>query len=317
MNHLRQLSILILVMVAGQAAGQISDAAFTINGEKILRQKVQSQVDHLINERGLGSGGITQPAVYKQMQQEVIEQLVVQELLWQEARRREVVVQDAIVDSRLAEIRQGFETEQAFVFKIEAGGFTPDSFRETIRQQMSVQQMIQRDIAPKIVPAGGEIKDFYSVNLEQMRKPVEVHARHILIRPADANEASMTAARKEAEAILAEIHSGSDFEALATERSDAPSAPAGGDLGFFREGQMVPPFERAAFALEPGEVSNVVLTQFGFHIIKVETRRGGDVASVEEVSEKIRAYLAQQKLQAEVEALVTRLRDASNVEMFL
>lgn len=80
---------------------------------------------------------------------------------------------------------------------------------------------------------------------------------------------------------------------------------------------MAEPFERAAFALRQGEISAVVQTRFGHHIIRVEDRRGGDTAPLEEVADKIRAYLTQQKLQSEVETLVTALRDDGDVEIFL
>jgi len=317
MKYLRRLSTWTLLAAATQAFGGITDPALSINGEEVPRQKVQAQVDHLINERGLGSGGITQPVTYQQMQEEVVEQLIVQELLWQEAKRRELVISDEIVDARLAEIKEGFDTEQAFVFKIEAGGFTPESFRQTIREQLSVRRMIQEDIAQAINLDDKEVNAFYDENIEQMRRPLEVRARHVLIKPAATDETSITASRKDAEALLAEIRAGADFETLARERSDAPSAPDAGDLGYFRRGQMVPPFENAAFNMEPGDVSEVVQTQFGFHIIRVEDRRGGDVAPIEEVAENIHTYLARQRLEAEVEALVTRLRDEGDVKVFL
>jgi len=308
---------LILLFFVGNAWAQLFGPAVSINGEDISREKVQAQVDHMINKRGLNSGGITQPAVFKQIQEEVIDQLIVQELLWQEARRRDFVIEDELVDERLQEMKSGFDNEMAFLFKIQAGGFTEDTYREDIRQQVSVQRMISQGIEPGVSISDADVENFYNANIDQMQRPLAVHARHILIKPTSTEAEAQEAARNEADEILSEIRAGADFVKLATDRSQAPSAPRGGDLGYFGPGQMVEPFERVAFALQQGEISAVVQTQFGYHIIRVEDRRGGDTAPLEEVADKIRAYLNQQKLESEVETLVTTLRDEGDVEIYL
>ncbi len=316
MNNRKYLTFIILFF-AGSAWAQLFGPAVTINGENISREKLQAQVDHLINQRGLNSGGITQPAVFKQIQQEVVDQLIVQELLWQEAKRRNFIVEDELVNERLRQMKSGFDTELAFLFKIQAGGFTEETYREDIRQQVSVQRMISKGIAPGISISDEEVENFYKANLDQMQRPVAVHARHILIKPESAEPEAQQAAKDEAGEILAEIRAGEDFVELATERSQAPSAPQGGDLGFFGPGQMVATFEKAAFALQPGEISDVVQTQFGYHIIRLEDRRGGETAPLEEATDSIRAYLTQQRLRSEVETLVATLRNQGEVEIFL
>jgi len=309
--------VLLLLSCSVGTYAQAGDPAVTVNGEKITRAKVQAQVDHLIDQRGMNYGGITQPEAFKQIQREVVDQLIVQELLWQEAKRRDFVVEDNFVDERLAEMKGGFETEQAFLFKIEAGGVTEETYREDIRQQVSVQRMIFQGIAPEVKATDEDIRNFYDANEDQMRKPVEVHARHILVKPESSETAAHKVAKGKIDAILAEVRAGSNFAQLATERSEAPSAEKGGDLGYFGPGQMVPSFEQAAFALQPGEVSDVVQTQFGYHIILLEDRRGGELAPMDEVSTQIRTYLGRQKLESEVETLVATLRDEGEVKVFL
>lgn len=309
--------MLTLFAVAYTAQAQVSNYAVTVNDEGITRMFVQAQVDTLINQRGMSYGGITQPDAYKQMQREVVEQLIAQELLWQEAKRREFVADEKMVDARLEQIKGEFDSPQAFLFKIEDGGFTETSYREDVKRKLSVQRMIADGIVPGISVSDEEVENFYNTNLEQMQRPPEVHARHILITPESDEPAVIEAARQEIDAILADIRGGADFVAVAKERSQAPSAPEGGDLGFFGRGQMVPPFEQAAFALQPGEISNVVQTQFGYHLIKVEDRRGGKIAALDEAADNIRSYLGRQKLQTELESLVATLRNEGDVEIFL
>ncbi len=130
----------------------------------------------------------------------------------------------------------------------------------------------------------------------------EIHARHILVKTSD-----------EAVAIIKQLDGGADFAELAKEKSTGPSGPRGGDLGFFGKGQMVPPFEEAAFALDAGtHTREPVQTQFGFHVIKVEERRAAAPPSFEDSVEDLRADAAQ----AAGSAYVERLRGDAEIERF-
>ena len=288
--------------------------AATVNDVEISRMKVEAQVNHQVNSRGKGSGGITQPGTYKKIQQEVLDQLIVQELLWQEAQKRDFVVSDADVDAQLDKMKSGFESEMAFSFKIEEGGFTEATYREDIRQQRSAQRMVSEGILPTIEISDEEVQEFYDANIDKMRIPEQVRARHILIGLKPDDEDARKVAEKKIAAVQQELEAGANFALLAVERSEGPSATQGGDLGFFGRGQMVLPFEEAAFALQPGEISDVVETQFGLHIIKVEERRDGRTVPVEEAAERIRPYLTQQELQTTVESLIEELRAAAEIE---
>lgn len=304
----------LLLLVGSPLMAQAFGPALTINGVEITRAKVRAQVDHMINQRGINSGGITQPAAYQQLQEEVVERLITQELLWQEAQRREVVVSETEVDEQLQIMKNGFDTERAFLFRIQDGGFTEATYRQDIRQQRSVQNMIAGKMAQEITVSEEEINAFYNENIQQMTLPEAVHARHILAKPGGDDEASLAAARDRIEAVQKELQEGADFEVMATERSDAPSAPRGGDLGFFGRGQMVEAFENVAFALKAGEISDIVETQFGFHILRIEERREVQTVPVEEAAPRISAYLEQTKLQAAVEDLVVDLRAVAEIE---
>ena len=174
--------------------------------------------------------------------------------------------------------------------------------------------MIAGDLAQGVAISDEEVQDFYNENIEQMSMPEAIRARHILVKLAADDEAARDDAQASIAAIQKELQDGADFVTLATERSDAPSAPKGGDLGFFGRGQMVQAFEDAAFALQPGEISDVVETQFGFHIIKLEERREAQTVPVEKAAERISAYLTQDKLQSAVEDLVDELHASAEIE---
>ena len=311
------LSALMLLGSTAAISAQMFGPVATVNGVEISRSKMQAQVDHTINQRGMGSGGITQPGTYKNIQGEVLEQLIVQELLWQEAQRREFIVSDAEVDEELEKVKSGFETEQAFLFKIKEGGFTEATYREEIRQQRSARRMVAEGISAGIVVSDEDIENFYDENIDRMSSPEQVRARHILVGPKSDDEEGERLAREKIAAIQKELEGGASFALVAMERSEGPSANQGGDLGFFGRGQMVPAFEEVAFALQPGEISEVVETQFGYHIIKLEERREAQTVPVEEAAERITAYLTQNKLQEAVEVLVDELHAAATIEKAL
>ena len=143
----------------------------------------------------------------------------------------------------------------------------------------------------KVVVPPADVQRFYNENIQQYQTPEQIRASHILLNTAGKDEATV---RKQAEDILAKVKAGGDFAALAKQYSDDSSKDKGGDLDFFGRGRMVPEFEEAAFKLEPGQVSDLVKSQFGFHIIKVAEKRAGTTRTLDEVRQQIQQQLATQ-----------------------
>jgi peptidyl-prolyl cis-trans isomerase D len=165
-----------------------------------------------------------------------------------------------------------------------------------------------------------EIRQAYEARRAEFDRPEQVRARHILVRiPEDGGEEAETRAEARAREILERIREGADFRDVALEVSEDPgSRPEGGDLGFFPRGRMVRAFEDVAFALEPGETSDVVRTVHGFHVIRVEERRPASVVSFEEAREQLareraRESLAREAARAKAEDLATAIREAKSL----
>jgi peptidyl-prolyl cis-trans isomerase D len=149
---------------------------------------------------------------------------------------------------------------------------------------------------PSLKVTDGEIKRYYEDNQKRYRQEGQVRARHILLKlTPEATDAQVAKVRTEAEKILAEARKGADFPALAKKYSQDPSAGQGGDLGYFSREKMVPEFSEAAFNLKPGEVSDLVRSSFGFHIIKVEDVRPEQIRELETVREEIELALKRDK----------------------
>jgi peptidyl-prolyl cis-trans isomerase C len=240
-------------------------------------------------------------------------------LLTQEAAARKVAVPDADVDKRMAEIRQQFPTEEAFRQTLEQRQLTVEKLRTETRSELTVEKMLEDELASKVAVKPEQVTDFYQKNPDKFQQGERVRASHILIPlPPKADAAAKQQAQAKATEVLAEVKSGKDFAALAKQYSQDPgSGPNGGDLGFFQKGQMVGPFENTAFSLKPGEISELVETQFGFHIIKVTEKQASRTVPIDEVRPQIEEFLEGQNRQEQARLFVEALKARGKVEIFI
>ena len=174
-------------------------------------------------------------------------------------------------------------------------------------------------IADKVAVKPEQVTDFYAKNPDQFKQPERVRASHILITvPKGADAAAKTAARTKAADILKDVKAGKDFAALAKQHSQDPgSAQNGGDLGFFQQGQMVGPFNDVAFKLTPGQVSDLVETEFGFHIIKVAEKQTARSVPLDEVRPQLEQYLERMNREQQTDAFVNGLKTKGKIEILI
>jgi len=253
----------------------------------------------------------------KELQLKALDHLIDQLLLAQEAQRRSVAVDDSLLERMLTQWGGQFASDQDRDEKLAARHMTIADVREKFRQDLLVQKLVETEIRDTLEVSDAAVQAYYAAHPEFFDLS-EVHARHVLLQmPADAPPESLAAARALAERIRDEARGGADFAGLAQRYSDCPSKAQGGDLGFFRKGQMVPAFSEAAFRLPPGQVSDVVQTEFGFHVIKVEERRGEGVQPLGEAGPAIQRFLYNQELQRAVDVFSDRLRESAKIKMKL
>jgi peptidyl-prolyl cis-trans isomerase SurA len=220
---------------------------------------------------------------------DVLNQLIDEEILVQKAHTlKQEVTPDEVnrsVDEQINRIRQQFKTDEEYRTELRNAGFgTPEEYRRTLYQQYyrrALQQRafteLQKTTHPRNV-SEQEIEEAFRTNKEALsRQPASVTFRQIVVAP-HPSPAAKKAARAKADTILAELRKGADFEQVAKRESmDQGTKATGGDLGWNRRGAMVPEFERMMFALRPGQLSPVVETQFGYHIIRVDRVQAGEV----------------------------------------
>jgi len=294
---------------------QLPDIMARVNGETITKAEFERAVE-AIEAR---AGGPVPPEQRDQILRSILDQVVSYRLLVQETHARKVEASDAEITARVDQIQGQFPNEAAFKQMLTARHTTLEQLRSDLGQDVAVQKMIDAEISPKIVVKPEQLTDFYTKNPDQFKQPERVHASHILIGvPRDADAATKAQARAKADQVLKDVKAGKDFATLAKENSQDPgSAPNGGDLGFFQPGQMVGPFNDAAFSLAAGAVSDIVETEFGFHIIKVAEKQPPRTVPLEEVKPQLEQFLEQRNRQEQTDAFVKGLRSKGTIEILI
>jgi peptidyl-prolyl cis-trans isomerase C len=255
------------------------------------------------------------PAFMKQIRTQAINTLINREVLLQESEKRGIKADKEEVQKGIKSVQNRFPSQEKFQEALKNLKLTQKDFERQYMQQSKIQMLLDQEIISKIKIKEDEAKAFFDANSQQFDQKEKVRARHILIKvEKTADEKAKSQARKKLLGIQKKIMSGEDFAEMAKEHSQGPSNVKGGDLGYFSKGQMVKPFEQVAFTLAAGEVSDIVETRFGYHLIKVEDRKASKKAVYADQKQKIMDKLKNERSQKEVNAFINKLRQEAKIE---
>ena len=290
------------------------DVMARVNGTSITRLEVERAVKVMLAQNNVPQP--LEPEIMEQAQAAALDQLISAELLYQEAAKLEMKDLDKLVAEKIAQNKAKFSSEAEFDQAMKGVDMTPQDMQDFSRKDILINNFIEKRFAAKAAVTDLEARKFYDDNLDKhFKKPESARASHILIGIDDetSTEDRMKASEK-AEAIWKRLKAGGDFEAIAKADSTCPSSAQGGDLGTFSRGQMVPPFEKAAFALMPGEISEVVETDFGYHIIKLTEKQEASTQSFNSQKERISEFLKGEKVQTAINQFITEQRKTAKIE---
>ena len=279
-------TLLVLVLAAGPAAAQQARTIDRIVAVVGVRPILWSQIEEqLVRLRAQGTPVPSDPARLAALRRQLLDQIIDEYMLVQQAERdttikvteQEVVAQ---VEQSFENVRREFNTEAAFLAQLAQAGFASaeewrrylsEQQRRAIQQQRLIESLRQQGVLRPIPPSDSAMRAFFEENRSQLPpRPPIVSFRQIVL-DARADTAARARAFRLADSLVGELRRGTDFAALAKRYSDdSTTRESGGELGWFRRGVMVKPFETAAFSLRPGDISGPVESQFGLHIIKVD-----------------------------------------------
>ncbi len=284
-----------------------------VNGKDITEGDVQKVLSMFMKQMGGRIPPEQMATAIPRIRERIVEELIMRNVMLDAVSQEGISLSDA----EFAEVKAELSEELPPGTTLESYMAETGTTEAEMREQMAVRKMIMAKAESLAKPTDEEIQAFYSENKEGFSQGETVTASHILIKvdPTD-DDAAKTAKRERLEGLRKQLTEGADFAELAKSNSDCPSASAGGDLGSFGRGQMVPAFEDAAFAQTVGSVGEVVETQFGFHLIKVSEHNTAKTLEFDEVKTRISDILYSQKQQDAVKEYVDSLRSKASIERF-
>jgi len=312
--------------IAAQPAGQpeIDKVAATVNGSTIGEKELNKRVS--VAMRQVAAKLASLPPAYAarvqdQLRQQVLENLVIERLLDEQVKAANIQISEADL---LAEMKKTGEQQQPpitleqFQATVEAQGGNFAEVKEEFRKGMAYRKVVAAQWDGKTNVTDADAKQYYDSHTKDFETAEQVRASHILIstKPKDPNSdpnQAKTAAKTKIDALLKQVKEGGDFAELAKKNSDCPSSANGGDLGLFARGSMVKPFEDVAFALKANEISDVIETEFGYHIIKVTEHNDASTVPFEEAKAGITEQLTNQKKNEIVRAYIQSLKEKAKI----
>ncbi|MGZ6071535.1 MAG: peptidylprolyl isomerase [Myxococcaceae bacterium] len=295
----------------------VDRVAAVVNNDIITLSELQKRAAPEITRVAQESSGTERSQKQSLVMKKALDAMIDEKLVDSELRELKVSIGDKEVDAAVEEVKKSYNlTDEQLSMAVAKEGLTLTEYREQMRKQIARYKLINEKVRKNIKVSDADVKSEYDRMMRSEGEDYEVHIRHILIAVSrSAPQPQVEEARRKATAIAAEARQpGVDFAELAKKRSEGSSSSDGGDLGFFKRGTMVPEFEKVAFSLKTGEVSDPVRTQFGWHVLKLEEIRKLGMKPLAEVRPEIEERLRRQQAERLTTQYMETLRNAAVVE---
>ena len=282
----------------------------SVNGVEIAGEAVQFELDRL--GRFYMSHGMTMEEIKKnlpKLEEKALGQAVGAKLLLDRAQELAVPVPAADVAAEVAQGGPQVGGEENFKQALAAQGLTEAAFRKELEKGAKVNKLVEQACAGVAEPTDDEVAAFYAAHKAEFVTPPQVHCQHILVKGTGSEAFEKIRAIRERI-----VSGGADFAEEAKQHSDCPSGREGGSLGWFGRGMMVPEFDQAAFAMKKGEISDIITTQFGYHIIYKADEKGGDAQTLVDVHDQIKDLLRHEARGRAMDAFVAELKEKAKIE---
>lgn len=249
----------------------------------------------------------------------VLNRMIDNRLIEQSSKKVGITVKDDEVMGTLTDLlRQRNISMETFLQTLEREGSSLEAYRQDMKDQMTRMRLLRRELKTKILVSDDEIGENYVKHRAEYEGKEAVRIKQILILlPQNADRTAKAKLRADAELIRRRLTDGESFDMLAAQFSQGPSAATGGDVGFLEKGTMLPEVDAVAFRLAKDEVSDIIVSTVGFHIIKVLDKRGAGVKPIGIVREEIKVKLEEEKMEKGYEEWIVDLRKRSHIEIRL
>lgn len=287
-----------------------------VNGFEVTKQAVGFELDRLV--RFYMSHGMSMQEIkdnLPKLQEKALDQAIGARLLLERSQQLDVPVTSADIDAEVAKVIEQVGGEENFKKALSAQNIDEEAFRKEIEKGARVNKLVEQACTGVEEPTEQEVSDFYEAHKSEYVSEPKVLCQHILVKVEESSTSDeKSAAFEKILAIKERIAAGGNFAEEAKKNSDCPSGAEGGSLGWFGPGMMVPEFDKVAFEMKKGEVSGVVTTQFGYHIIYKADEQPGGQQTLVDVHDQIKDYLRHGARGKAVDAFVAELREKATIE---
>lgn len=297
-------------------AGVTDRIVAIVNNEVITLSELNSAFEPHLKKIENAYKGEDKGKLIAETRQAMLNKMVDDTLVRQEAKKLGIVVKEEDVLETIGDMfsRRNISMED-FMKVLSREGSSFEAYKMEVREHLMKIKLVGRNIKSKVSVTDEEIGDYYSKHREDYEGEEAVRIKQILIIvPKDCGKKKKRKLKAEAVTIHKILKEGQPFEMLAAKYSQGPAAKIGGDLGFVEKGMMFPVVDEAAFSLGNGEISDVIESQVGFHIIKVTDRKGAGIKSIESVREEIKDIIGRTKIEKKFYEWIEELRKKSYIE---
>lgn len=319
--HMQITVLLLLVSALGGASAADApapdmDAVVAKVGNTTIRNsEVEGVIDSYIPP-GAFHGGMS-PDRRSEYRSQAIAFLIEKELFYQEALKRGLRADEDEINNLIEANIKRFSSRKAFEKEVSARGLTDERFRELVAREILIGKIVSDEITRKSTYTDEELRDYYEKNIDKFKRPEAMRVWHILVSVSpNGTEEEKTIRRDRAEEAYKKVNRGDDFLLLAEQYSDDAYRVKGGDLGYIHKGRLDPDLEVAVLRLKEGEISPIVETIYGFHIIKAGDRKPAETVPLEETKNKLRSELEKKRFDETKKNLVSSLKERTGVEIF-
>ena len=281
-----------------------------VNGQEISAEAVNFELDRLV--RFYMGHGMTMAEIRQnlpKLEAKALEQAIGAKLLLDQSARLDIPVTEKDIDAEVARVVQQVGGEENYKKALAAQGISEADFRKELEKGARVNMLVNQACAHVADPTEDEVTAFYEAHKQEYVEPHQVLCQHILVK--GSNDAALDKIKEIRERI---VNDKADFAEEAKKHSDCPSGAQGGSLGWFGRGMMVPEFDKAAFEMKKGEVSGIVTTEFGYHIIYKADEKGGGQQTIVDVHDQIKDLLRHEARGKAMDAYVADLREKATIE---
>jgi len=291
-------------------AAIVNDEIITITE---VRETMAPEAEQLVQQ----FSGFARDERLKALFKQTLTNLINAQLQLARARHLNLRVTDDDVNQQIDTLKkQNQVADEQFLQLLKARGLTLETYKKQVQEGILVSKVVNAEVRSHLTVLDSELQEVYKTKTDQYKIAGGQTVSHILfLLPPYPTEQDEQRLRAKAESVLQQLHHGGDFGTLARQYSDGPSAEANGLLGTFRPGELLPGFEEAVAQLRPGEISDVVRTRVGFHIIRLEARQAGTMRPFEEVQEELKSEILRDKTERKYQEWLDSLRQQAYIKI--